>query len=106
MKVEKITPKGRPSKSSPSSSLVRAVNAGVHTVHIRFCQEIPPPTKPCTLHSLNTNMYIDPSNNDDMMPHRRMSGFLIVVLNAPISAAIALDFGLELVSSLLEESPP
>ena len=65
MKVEKITPKGSPSKLSPISSFANDVNAGVH---------------------MNTKIYIDPSNSDDMIPQDKISGLRIVAENAPFNA--------------------
>lgn len=63
--VEKITPNGSPSKLSPISSFASAVNAGVH---------------------MNTKMYMDPSNKDEMIPQDKISGLRMVAAKAPFKA--------------------
>ncbi len=78
MKVEKITPNGKPSKLSPISSFASAVRAGVH---------------------MNTKMYMDPSNNDEMIPHDNMSGERMVAAKAPFNAPVADDLSPLLLSS-------
>mmetsp|Transcript_13550 Transcript_13550/g.24513 ORF Transcript_13550/g.24513 Transcript_13550/m.24513 type:complete len:146 (-) Transcript_13550:1030-1467(-) len=79
MNVEKMTPKGRPSNSpSPTSSLARVVNAGVH---------------------MKTKMYMEPSKSDEMIPQDRMSGLRMVTEKAPLRAWVAEDFPALLLSS-------
>mmetsp|Transcript_52597 Transcript_52597/g.157603 ORF Transcript_52597/g.157603 Transcript_52597/m.157603 type:complete len:292 (-) Transcript_52597:1000-1875(-) len=67
MKVEKMRPKGSDSDSLSSSSFfVREVRAGVH---------------------MKTNMYMDPSKSEDIVPHSRMSVLRQVTTDAFLSAS-------------------
>ena len=78
MKVEKMTPNGSPSNSSPISSFASAVSAGVH---------------------MKTKMYMDPSKREEIIPQDKISGLRIVVAKAPFKALVAEDFPDLLLSS-------
>ena len=67
IKVEKMTPNGSPSKSSPISSFASAVIAGVH---------------------MKTKMYIDPSNKEEIIPQDKISGLRTVVEKAAFNAPV------------------